>query len=323
MKEGLSEKLITAILDYLPSNKKLVSYLTDLLDLSRESAYRRIRGEIPFTLEEAVTISNQLGLSLDELAGQSNKERAFFDLNLANKKDDAEKYSDTLNSINNIYVKMSKAKEAQIIISNNRIPIPLTLNYEYIKKFRYYKWVHQTHNVPINFYFSDLEIPKKLNEDYKKYIYNYMNVKNITIIFDKNVFITFVEEILYYYDRNLINQEELKAIQNELSQILDDLERMMLTGKYKGDTNIQVYLSSLNISSNCTYLEYDNNACAQFWIYTVSPIIVYNNEVCQLQKKWLESLMKYSSLITKSNESLQADFLNEQRCLIKSMGDDL
>lgn len=51
-KDDISQKLISRILISIPDNINPVLYLMDLLDLSRESAYRRIRGEIPFTFWE-------------------------------------------------------------------------------------------------------------------------------------------------------------------------------------------------------------------------------------------------------------------------------
>ena len=291
----------------------------DLLDLSRESAYRRVRGDIPLTLEEAAIISAKLGLSLDELVGQSGKERAFFDLNANETQKGAESYSLIINNLNLIYEKIRKAKSSELIIAYNRIPVALTANYEYIKKFRYYKWIHQTHDVPLNFYFSEFKVPSQLNTDYKKYTYNYQKIKNITIILDKNIFVSIIDEMLYYYKRNLINREELKAMQKELLQILNDLEQILQTGINKTGSSRLIYLSTLNIESNYSYLEYDENVCSLFWVYTINPIMVFNNEACTIQKKWLDSLMKYSTLITRSNELLQAEFLNTQREYIEAM----
>ena len=194
----LSDKLIAAIQDYMPVNQKSVPFLMDILDISRESAYRRVRGDIPLTLEEAAIISAKLGLSLDELVGQNSKERAFFDLNVSKTPEATETYSQIINNINNIYEKIRKAKSSEVIIANNRVSIVLTANYEYIKKFRYFKWVHQTHNVPLNFYFSELEVPSQLNADYKKYAYNYLRLNNITLIIDKNVFSSLIDDMLYY-----------------------------------------------------------------------------------------------------------------------------
>lgn len=318
----LSDKLIAAIQDYMPVNQKSVPFLMDILDISRESAYRRVRGDIPLTLEEAAIISAKLGLSLDELVGQNNKERAFFDLNVSKTPEATETYSQIINNINNIYEKIRKAKSSEVIIANNRVSIVLTANYEYIKKFRYFKWVHQTHNVPLNFYFSELEVPSQLNADYKKYAYNYLRLNNITLIIDKNVFSSLIDEMLYYYRRNLIDKEELKAMQEELRQIVNELEQILQTGTNKAGVNMLIYLSALNIESNYSYLEYDGNVCSQFWVYTVNPIMVFNHEACAIQKKWLESLMKYSTLITKSNELLQAEFLNTQREYIEAMISD-
>ena len=50
--------------------------------MGKEAIYRRLRGEVPFTFQEAAVISKELGISLDRIAGVSFSNNAMFDINV-------------------------------------------------------------------------------------------------------------------------------------------------------------------------------------------------------------------------------------------------
>lgn len=53
--------LIEAMKEKLPLKKKLADMLMDTLYIGKEAVYRRLRGEVPFTLQEAALVSRKLG----------------------------------------------------------------------------------------------------------------------------------------------------------------------------------------------------------------------------------------------------------------------
>ena len=64
----LNTGLIEALKEKLPPKTNLANLLMDTLYIGREAIYRRLRGEVPFTLEEAALISRKLGVSLDKIS---------------------------------------------------------------------------------------------------------------------------------------------------------------------------------------------------------------------------------------------------------------
>ena len=63
------EIVINKILAQIPPSMKPVDYISDILDIGKESAYRRLRGEMSFTLDEVIKLSVELRVSLDEIVG--------------------------------------------------------------------------------------------------------------------------------------------------------------------------------------------------------------------------------------------------------------
>jgi len=72
MEREFSTYLIEAVRQQLPAEISLPRVLTDLLGQSASNIYRKIRGDVPFTLNEVLLISHHFGISIDAftLAGK-------------------------------------------------------------------------------------------------------------------------------------------------------------------------------------------------------------------------------------------------------------
>ena len=80
--DELSTGIIEAVKTKLPQKDNLANTLMDILYIGKEATYRRLRGEVPFTLAEAAILSRKLGISLDTIIGTSFRENAVFDMNI-------------------------------------------------------------------------------------------------------------------------------------------------------------------------------------------------------------------------------------------------
>jgi hypothetical protein len=78
MDRDLQKDLFVLIKESLPSHISLVDSIGDLLDISYDSVYRRIRGEKQLTLNELKKICSHYQLSLDQLFELKN-ETVLFD----------------------------------------------------------------------------------------------------------------------------------------------------------------------------------------------------------------------------------------------------
>ncbi|MBL0273351.1 MAG: hypothetical protein IPQ06_09855 [Chitinophagaceae bacterium] len=63
---GIQVALFLHIKTLLPEHVALVDTIADILDISNDSAYRRIRGEKPISLEEMQKLAVQYKISLDQ-----------------------------------------------------------------------------------------------------------------------------------------------------------------------------------------------------------------------------------------------------------------
>ena len=80
MTNNPNANLIEAMKEKLPLKGQLADMLMDTLYIGKEAVYRRLRGEVPFTLQESALISRKLGISLDKIIGLSFKSNAMFNI---------------------------------------------------------------------------------------------------------------------------------------------------------------------------------------------------------------------------------------------------
>jgi len=317
MSENLNKIIITKILEGLSPNIRINDFLTDILGISTQSAYRRIKGEIPFNLNELSVLSKKLNLSIDEIIGYNNPKQAIFLLQSESYVSGHETFYRMLSHYRDLIISASQSGMEESINTMNRLFVVFSIGYKYLFKFYYYKWMHQTLKASMYFSFSQLEMPDDINSLHDE-ILRYTPYKtDVTFILDHNFFSGIVQEIEYFYMRRLITIEELALIREDISALLDLTERSIRTGTSGNGDRTSYYYSTLNIDSNTAYVKIRDEIVSYFWIYQGGPIMTINSEVTAFHKVWIDSLKKYSVLMTGSNERLQTEFIDRQRESLK------
>lgn len=313
MIEDLNKTVLEKILTKIPEHLKPVNYLMDILDLGKESAYRRLRGEKAFSFNELSKLSENLGFSLDELIQKKNTKTAIFNYvgSFGSKTEEGILefflyYESYLNQI-------SKDENTKITITMNRLLYTMILRHEHLFKFAYYRWMHQMKEVSLNFTYADTVIDSRILEIRNRIREREHLIKNVSYIIDKNIFLNLIREIQYFYKRGLLQSDELELIKKDFFTFLGEIEKTLNSGIDRSGNISEIYLSILNIDSNTTYAISDGKIESSFWLCYGHPIKTTNIEITSRHKYWIDSLKKYSTMITSSNELIQADFFNQQR----------
>ena len=215
--------LIEAMKEKLPAKGKLADMLMDTLYIGKEAVYRRLRGEVPFTLQEAALVSRKLGISLDKIIGTSFKSNAMFDINIVDYDDPFESYYNTLYKYVSLINTMQDDPESTMGTSSNIIPQTLYLKHDLLAKFRFFKWMYQNKYIQCN-NFDELEIPAKLLYIQKDYVDMTRHIHSIDYIWDSMIFQHLINDIQYFSDVHLISDEAKMQIKEELFLLTDELE---------------------------------------------------------------------------------------------------
>jgi hypothetical protein len=323
MKDRFNKILINNILSKIPEHLNPVNYLADILDLSKESIYRRIRGEVLFTLEDIYVLSKKLPISFDEIIYSSEKgslsSRPVLFGYRGNNISDPEEfffkifsvYEEGLENLNNI--------KTEVIIATNHLMIFSTIHLDYLFRFYYYKWVYHIHHMPLKFRLADIKIPGKITELRERIKSKRIFAGDTTYILDRNFLRNSLIELQYYYKRRLISCQELLCIQEDLFSFVDMVEGMVKENIKPFNFNNYIFIPIFRIESTGLYLRYGDREICQFWLYSVTNIVTTDGDICEVYRRWLVSLKKYSTLITGCNEALQTEFIDQQRKYVENI----
>ncbi|MEO3202661.1 hypothetical protein ABHC65_07745, partial [Parabacteroides distasonis] len=142
MKDSVVNELITAMKDRLPPGQNLANFLTDTLCIGREAVYRRLRGEVAFTIDEVAQISYKLGISIDQIIGNHLHNRVTFDMNLLRSANAIESYYEIIDRYLRIFDYVKGDKSTEVCTASNVLPFTLYSSFEYLSKFRLCRWLY-------------------------------------------------------------------------------------------------------------------------------------------------------------------------------------
>lgn len=321
MNEEIINKLVLAIKVALPENVKIVYYLMDLLSLGREAIYRRLKGEIKFNMDELILISRNLDISLDRIVNSDKMEKygIFFDTEMLIKDTSLSHLMDNLKLTLNGHVELCKLANkhpgSKMSIATNTMPFQFFLNYKNLGRIPSYKWLYQTQPVEKMMPFSDYKVSDEIISLAHQFVNEYSTI-NSDFIFDPKTFSSTVDDIVFLSKLNLINDKEISILKEELLNLIDDLEIKVASGINTPTSKISVYISNINIDATYTFLEWSHGQVTHFRLYGLCSINTQDPIVCKVHKTWIESLKRYSTLVTRSADLIRIEYFKKQREII-------
>lgn len=259
MQNELNTSLIEAVKEKLPLKENLANLLIDTLYIGKEAIYRRLRGEVPFTLEEAALISRKLGVSLDNVIGVCFSSNAVFDLNVVDHEDPFETYYSLLKKYVNVLHALQNDPSSSMGTSSNIIPQTLSLKHKSLSKFRLFKWMYQNKHIQCK-HFDKVEVPQKIYDIQNDFVSATGHIHSVDYIWDSMIFHHLINDIQYFAGIHLITEEDKHQIKEELLQLTDELEDLASKGKTEAGNSVHIYVSHINFEATYSYLEADSNS---------------------------------------------------------------
>ena len=311
----LNTGLVNAVKEKLPSKDNLANALMDILYIGKEAIYRRLRGEVPFTLTEAAVISRKLGISLDKMIGVSFRDNAVFDMNIVSSEKPFEAYYSILEKQVDLFRSVKEDETSEIGTSSNIIPQTLSLKYNMLSKFRLFKWMYQNENIKCK-HFEEMEIPQKMVEKQKEYSDLVSHIHSVDYIWDNMIFSLLVNDIQYFCSIHLITDEDKDMLKEELFLLIDEMEELSARGKSKAGNDVKIYISNINFEATYSYLDTSSTQLSLIRIYSINSITTQDQEMFRGLKEWIQSLKKFSTLISESGEMQRIQFFKQQREIV-------
>ena len=322
MTEGKNNSIQLSFLKKLetiiPANTSFAGEIADILDISADSAYRRLRGETALSIDEVVKLCNHFKISFDSF---NNPETGLVSFKYNLIESDEKSFKIYLESIFRELKIINSSPEKQIIYACEDIPIFHNFNYPELASFKIFYWMRSIMNVPeLQKEYVDISIVSDELRNLGKQVFNlYASIPSIEIWTETTINST-LKQIEFYYDSGVFkNKEDALKICDVLRTLLDDIKKQAENGhklndqkKIPGPENsYTVYFSEIEITNNCVLVNMGDIKAVFLGHFTFNTMSTTNVTYCYETEKWLNAIIKKSTLISGISEKHRYQFFKK------------
>jgi hypothetical protein len=312
----LNKKVIAELKTYIPQNK-LADQLSDILDLEKASIYRRLRGEVDFSLIEVVKIAQTLHFSVDKIIGEQTDKIVFDLYTIDNDSNSKGYYYEFSKELADYFSAPTALVNSLLKVAYNTIPCSFFLKYPLLSRLFLFIYRNETNKDYMPVPLSEVIIPDETRAQNMKRHRLFREINVSEYIFDRNMFPSVIRSITYFAGLNLISVEDLLTLKKELLDMISELETLSAVGCFSNGNKVSIYLSNIDFDFPYSYFKSDLLEYCRFKIYGLNYLSSHNAVICERQKNWIDSLKKYAVLITQSNEMERFKYFNNQRAGIE------
>jgi len=297
----LQINFLNKIKELLPISSSFVDELAEILDVSNDSVYRRIRGDTALTINEVATLCEHFNISFDFFTKTS--ENVSFSYNIQR---DIEGFKNYLKSIIFALERINKSKNNFITYAAIDIPIFHNFNFDELGSFKLFYWMKaivEEANIQSSKFKANI-----VNQDIKdlwKNAYNlYCNTPSAEIWTDKTI-TSLIKQIEFFWDSGIFESKELA-----LTVCKQAIESIQLIEKQAGLGNKNInnpesekskfyfYLSDIEIGNNCILTKQEDNFMAFLSFNTFNSLTTTNQKFAKEIKIWQDNLIKKATLVS-------------------------
>lgn len=316
--KNISNELISILKKNTPDSINTVDLLMETLPMGKEAAYRRLRGEIPFTLDEAIKICNQFNVSLDAISGLRLDTKYDFSLNAIFSKNPMQEYLAMLNVMKQGVESISTDPDSYSYRAYRALPVEFFFKYDSISRVYLYIVLYQLHIGEIPSKLKELYLSKEIYTAQQETAKAMQNIK-ATLIMDKNIFSDFIAIVKYFKDMDLFVEDETAQIKTDLLSMIDDLEKCASSGYTLTGKKLDMYISSITFDSTYTYIEGAEVKSCSTSLYCIDHVSSENETVTENHRLWIKSLIRFSTQISVSGELQRIEYFAKQRDMVNEL----
>jgi hypothetical protein len=303
----------------VPAHISFVDEMAELLNISNDSAYRRIRGEKPLGLDEVQILCNKYQVSLDQLLHiKSNTVIFSYDL-----LDLSFGFNKFLHFVVHSLEQFNSLQNAKMYFYSKDMPIFHFMPFPELRAFKYFFWKRTVIGYPelarqqFNGEIEDqesIELSKKIEELYTQiYSIDIWNAESI------NVTISQIE--LYRQSNIFTDKEVLLKVYLQLEELVDHLELQLETGRKilynqrqrHTDAIYDAYINEALIGDNTIYIQSDNRQITFINHNGLNYMPTQDTDFCAHTYKHLQNIIRKSTHISVVGEKERSIFFNALR----------
>jgi len=313
--KNLHQKMFFEFIRKLTSeNQSLVDAVSNLLNISIDAAYRRIRCEKLLDFEELIILCNHFKISVDSLLNinDGNDIRCrYTPLDLRDRKN----YLTYMQNLSDNIESVSTAPDGALLLAAADIPVFHYVDHKELIFFMLFAWNVSVYGYTA--YYDEFVQQWDCNEAsqyYEKIFQTYQHCPSTEIWTDYTIDKT-LRLLSYHYEMGHFNDKNIPVLLCEqLLNMIDTIHNQTEKGvKGAKETSFKFYVSETDLYSNLALFKKNGTTNCTLRLFTINHFYISDQRFCIETEKWLNAAIQRSTLISGSSEKQRHQFFNGQK----------
>ena len=320
----VQNRFLQKIEDILPANSSLASELSDILEVSQDSAYRRIRGETALTIDEVAKLCRHFKISFDAFNDNEQGIVTFSYQLMDNARESFKKYLGS--QLNDLHL-IKNSKHHKIIYACEDIPIFYNYQYPSLGAFKMYYWMRSIMDIEVDdaAQFSLSSIGVETRNLGREIYETYIDIPSVEI-WTETTFISVVKQIKYYWESGKFQSKDVAMeVIEDLEQQIEDIQKQAELGKKFIDhpdipgrgSEFELYISDIELGNNTVLVDLGQTKLVYMGHMSFSTISTPNKLYVEATQEWLSSIIKKSTLVSGVSEKVRFQFFKKIKDEVK------
>lgn len=308
----IQSQFISRFKQVLPPGVGLAEEMADLLMVSIDSAYRRIRGETELTIEEIFKIAKKYEISVDEVFSSRGDKVTFAYTKLT---DSVKNFEDYLVRLTNHLKTINKFENKKIYYVAEEIPMFYSFFSKKLADFKLFYWQRSVLNIPdyqqTRFDFGI--VPEHLVNLAHTAYQEYLTVPSSEVWTDETVY-TGLKQIRFYLDSGILTKEIALELFSEYRKMIEMVHKNAESGRKNisdKEETYTLYNSEVVLGTNCIYVIMGDARFSYISFNSINSLTTNNPEFCDETEHWMRNLEKKSTLISGVSEKQRYQFFSQ------------
>ncbi len=299
--------------DLLPGNTTLVAELSDVLRISSDSAYRRMRGETLLVIDEILLLCNHFNVSFDSLNPAHEGVVSFRYSKMEPTRDSLINYLTGL--LKDIEI-IGRAASPRITYACEDIPVFHHYRNPVMARFKLFYWMQAILNIPEmeSSLFSSDGTDEELGNIVRRIYEEYAAIPSVEVWTETTIQSTAKQVEFFWEAGKFASKADALAVcssfREEIAGIQKQAERSTkLSDTKAGNTgeavNYQLYYSDIEITNNSVLIEVGNLSSVYLGHFSFSTMSTTSDTYCHETRKWFDTIIRKATLISGMSEKLR------------------
>ncbi|HRI78443.1 MAG TPA: helix-turn-helix transcriptional regulator [Cyclobacteriaceae bacterium] len=312
-KSGIQTSFLATVRSRIPNHTSFPDELAELLSISRDSAYRRIREETILSLHEARILCDRFNVSIDALMSHDSG-NVSFEYRAQNAS--GLTFETWLESILDNLALIESVPGADMIWHSKNLPLFHYFQFPRLAAFKLFFWMKLSNGEDFgNNKYDERQVGSKMIGMGEKIWEKYSRLQSTEII-SRELINTTLRQIEYSHDVGLIDKNQALGLCKDCTEMMSNLQGQIQRGLKRAEDRspsggkFEVYLNELLIGDDSILFRMGDKQTVFMTHNNFNIMSTSHQAFCQRTEQFMDSIIRTSVLISHAAEKERMKFFN-------------